>query len=313
MNRLGFSLAVTVAGLAGPAVAGIINVDPGGSILAAIKSASDGDEIVLAPGTYNEVIDFMGKAITVRSSGGPEVTFIDGTGLAESVVKCINGEGPETVLDGIGWGDESDSFAMDTTDAFHIYCLDVDRSGLARVFVDGALALTRTEFIANGFIAFGDMTNGRGVDGHFQLASIKVTHKCPWDLNGDGVVNVLDLIELVMSFGPCEGCPADFDDDGFVNVLDLIALLLNFGPCPGTECVWDVNGDGIVDQLDVQAVINNLGPCEDPDNCPWDVNGDGVVNGQDVAAVATHFGPCPSGSEPASEVPSQAGDLGLDR
>ncbi len=113
---------------------------------------------------------------------------------------------------------------------------------------------------------------------------------CPWDLNGDGVVNVLDLIELVMSFGPCEGCPADFDDDGFVNVLDLIALIMNFGPCPGTECVWDVNGDGIVDQSDVVAVTSNMGPC---DGCPEDINGDGVVNGQDAAAVATHFGPCP--------------------
>ncbi len=116
---------------------------------------------------------------------------------------------------------------------------------------------------------------------------------CPWDLNGDGVVNVLDLIELVMSFGPCENCPADFDDDGFVNVLDLIPLIMNFGPCPGTPCGWDVNGDGVVDQSDVQAVTGNLGPCEDPENCPWDVNSDGVVNGQDVQAVATHFGPCP--------------------
>ncbi|MHC4065277.1 MAG: dockerin type I domain-containing protein [Planctomycetota bacterium] len=132
--------------------------------------------------------------------------------------------------------------------------------------------------------------------GHFAHQSISqfvVPLACPWDLNGDGVVNVLDLIELVMSFGPCEGCPADFDDDGFVNVVDLIALIMNFGPCPGTPCVWDVNGDGIVDQSDVEAVTANLGPCEDPDNCPWDVNGDGVVNGSDVQAVATHFGPCP--------------------
>jgi hypothetical protein len=116
---------------------------------------------------------------------------------------------------------------------------------------------------------------------------------CPWDLNGDGEVNVLDLIELVMSFGPCENCPADFNDDGIVNVLDLITLIMNFGPCPGTECVWDVNDDGVVDQSDVAAVTSNLGPCEDPESCPWDVNGDGVVNGSDVQAVATHFGPCP--------------------
>ena len=125
-----------------------------------------------------------------------------------------------------------------------------------------------------------------------QSVSIEITFVpvCSEDVTGDGVVNVLDLIQLIMSFGPCEGCPADFNDDGFVNVLDLIALIMNFGPCPGTPCVWDVNGDGVVDQSDVQQVLANLGPCE---GCPEDVNGDGVVNGQDVAAVATHFGPCP--------------------
>ncbi len=73
-------------------------------------------------------------------------------------------------------------------------------------------------------------------------------------------------------------------------MLDLIDLIMNFGPCPGTPCVWDVNGDGVVDESDVVAVTSNLGPC---DGCPEDVNGDGVVDGSDVQAVATHFGPCP--------------------
>ena len=42
-------------------------------VLVAVSTAAvDGDEIV-APGTYNEAIDFLGKAITVRSSDGAEV------------------------------------------------------------------------------------------------------------------------------------------------------------------------------------------------------------------------------------------------
>ncbi|NIM64051.1 MAG: hypothetical protein GTO30_21095, partial [Acidobacteria bacterium] len=44
----------------------------------AIVAALDDDVIVVAAGTYPEVIDFMGKAITVRSSGGADVTTIDG-------------------------------------------------------------------------------------------------------------------------------------------------------------------------------------------------------------------------------------------
>ena len=56
------------------------------------------------------------------------------------------------------------------------------------------------------------------------------------DVNGDGVVNVLDLIELLLCFDQpaapvCEA--EDVNGDGTVNVLDLIDLLLAFGSaCP---------------------------------------------------------------------------------
>ncbi len=59
---------------------------------------------------------------------------------------------------------------------------------------------------------------------------------CPEDLNGDGVINVLDLIQLLLCFGqsgtpPCD--TPDINNDGVVNVLDLIQLLLAFGTaCP---------------------------------------------------------------------------------
>ncbi len=59
---------------------------------------------------------------------------------------------------------------------------------------------------------------------------------CPEDVNGDGTINVLDLIDLLLCFGlpAVPGCEAeDVNEDGTVNVLDLIDLLLEFGqPCP---------------------------------------------------------------------------------
>ena len=58
----------------------------------------------------------------------------------------------------------------------------------------------------------------------------------PSDTNGDGAVNVLDLIDLLLCFGlPGTGTCAeeDINGDGTVNVLDLIELLLEFGTsCP---------------------------------------------------------------------------------
>jgi hypothetical protein len=55
---------------------------------------------------------------------------------------------------------------------------------------------------------------------------------CPWDLNGNGYVWIIDLLLLLCSWGPCDGCPADFDGDGVVDVMDLLDLLCHWGPCP---------------------------------------------------------------------------------
>jgi len=55
---------------------------------------------------------------------------------------------------------------------------------------------------------------------------------CPGDLNGDGVVNVSDLLILLAQWGPCDGnCDADLDGNGVVNVSDLLILLSAWGSC----------------------------------------------------------------------------------
>ena len=90
-------------------------------------------------------------------------------------------------------------------------------------------------------VAIGDLDGVNGPDlavANFHsddvtvLLNLCTAQVCPGDLNADGVVNVLDLIELVMSFGPCEGCPADFDGDGDVDAADLAQLLGAWGICP---------------------------------------------------------------------------------
>ncbi|MCP3902971.1 MAG: hypothetical protein GY715_04980 [Planctomycetes bacterium] len=60
----------------------------------------DGDVVLVGPGTWPEVIDLRGKTVTVRSTDGAGVTTIDGTGFATSVVRCVAGEGPATVIEG---------------------------------------------------------------------------------------------------------------------------------------------------------------------------------------------------------------------
>lgn len=94
-------LAAYVASIAAPGVcAATILVTPGQSIQAAIDSATDGDQILVSPGVYPEVIDFKGKAIELIGQGGAAVTTIDGSGLANSVVTFQSNETASSVLHG---------------------------------------------------------------------------------------------------------------------------------------------------------------------------------------------------------------------
>lgn len=72
-------------------------------IQAAINAADTGDEIVVAVGTYaiKSTIDFLGKAVTLRStSGNPNDTVLDGQNQVYHVIQCVSGEGIDTVLSG---------------------------------------------------------------------------------------------------------------------------------------------------------------------------------------------------------------------
>jgi WD40 repeat protein len=70
-------------------------------------------------------------------------------------------------------------------------------------------------------------------DGTVVVAANPFTGQPAADLNGDGVVNGLDLALLLGLWGPCPvkgGCAADLDGNGVVNGLDLAQLLAAWGP-----------------------------------------------------------------------------------
>lgn len=82
------------------AVSATLNV-PGtyATIQDAINSASNGDTVLVDPGTYVENINYLGKAITVQSTGGASATVIDGNSSGV-VVTFATGEGVSSILDG---------------------------------------------------------------------------------------------------------------------------------------------------------------------------------------------------------------------
>jgi hypothetical protein len=53
---------------------------------------------------------------------------------------------------------------------------------------------------------------------------------CLGDLNGDAVVNVVDILEIISEWGSTNS-PADINTDGIVDVADLLIVVGNWGPC----------------------------------------------------------------------------------
>jgi hypothetical protein len=60
--------------------------------------------------------------------------------------------------------------------------------------------------------------------------TIVITERRPGDATADGIVDVDDLVEVILAWGPCASppCPADLDWNGTVNVDDLVLVILNW-------------------------------------------------------------------------------------
>lgn len=92
---------VLFAAFSSPSFAATIYVpDDFSTIQEAIDAAANGDTVIVRPGSYFETIDFVGKAITLKSEKGASVTTIDGNNIRGSIVSFLNDEGADSILDG---------------------------------------------------------------------------------------------------------------------------------------------------------------------------------------------------------------------
>jgi hypothetical protein len=85
--------------------------------------------------------------------------------------------------------------------------------------------------------------------------------QCPADLDDDGEVGVLDLLDILAAWGSDPGGPPDFDGSGDVGLLDLVFLLASWGPCPSEPLPGDVelfDTTFVVDVTDQDAESEGL-------------------------------------------------------
>jgi hypothetical protein len=108
---------------------------------------------------------------------------------------------------------------------------DIDADG-----DDDLVALTGGAFgAASGAGGAGGAGAGLGLPAVEVVPNLLVTPAAvPGDANGDGTVDVADLVAVVLAWGPCPpicppACPADVNDDCAVDVGDLVTVVLNWG------------------------------------------------------------------------------------
>jgi hypothetical protein len=110
-----------------------------------------------------------------------------------------------SIDDGNSWSSVTGST---DDDGFYLWVVPDSTTSLGRIRVTGT-------------DAFGNQGSDIS-DGVFAINGANV----PGDVNGDGLVNVSDILVIVDTWGICIGiCLGDLNSDGLVNVVDLLIVI----------------------------------------------------------------------------------------
>ena len=159
------------------------------TIQGAIDAASvNGDKIIVRPGTYVENIDFLGKAIHLKSEKGPVVTVIDGGSPTNpdfgSVVTFTLEEGNGSILEG---------FTITKGTGTHLFYMSRYSGG-------GTYCEESSPTIVNNFITYNTCNwQGAGIycyNSNARIENNKITFNTGSD-DGGGVYCVLGGPEVI--------------------------------------------------------------------------------------------------------------------
>jgi len=261
------------------------------TIRAAIVAANPDDVVIVAPGTYLGVINFLGKAITVRSTdpNDPAVvvsTIIDGIGLS-SVVTCSSGEGPGSVLSGfvitggsgIGGGAGGGMYNAGSSPTV-TNCLFIGNSVALGFYTFGggmynsssSPTVTNCSFTDNTVFAIIDALGGGMYNG---FGSSPTVTNCSF--RGNTVSS--DGEETALARG-----------GGMYNDASSSPTVTNTVFCSNSpDAVFGTYTDGGGNLLTTYCPP----PIPVPSSCPADINTDTNVNVTDLLALLAAWGACP--------------------
>lgn len=288
------------------------------SIQAAISVSSDGDRIVIGPGTWTGTVDTRNLAITIESANGASVTVLDANGSG-SVFRIIRGETANTIIRGFtitgGTGSLDDTllhgggfWIVDSSPTIENCIIrgNVAQMGAGASVARGNPTFTNCTFddnfatIDGGAMRFTDFSfptftnvaftgNGASVYGgalNYAFDSLGIHENCSFEGNTAGVSG--GCISMT-----CDCSAANVRNSTLCNSLPnhIEGPWNNLGGNTMCSiCEADVTADGVVDVGDILAIIGAWGGCV----CVEDLTNDSSVSVDDLLIVLDAFGPCPS-------------------
>ncbi len=257
--------------------------------------------MVVSEGTYNEALDFKGKAITVKAVGARASTIIDGTGLGSSVVRAVSGETSDSVLEGFtirngtsgslvdgqpfGGGMLIENASPTIRDcAFVSNSVGTGRGG-------GLAAINSQSIIEQCTFSQNSAEDGGGLwldGGRPTISGCTITDNVAASHGGgvfarplpDQVPNVRLLDNTV--------CGNVSTDPGRMNVW----ALFEDGGNASCDCFGDLDGSGAVSTGDLSLLLLSLGGPTDASHIAPDQNMDGFVDSADIGLMLLAFGSC---------------------
>ncbi len=174
---------------------------------------------------------------------GPEVQYVEGGADQPAAIPAVPAAPIFTV--------DITLAGAEAGDVFDFYLLDlvvVWSEGIAGVFsTQGQLSLdSGGDAVADGTLTIHGIDPDASlpvppaaflvdyIDGPPEGGPATITVLALGDLDGDGIVGILDFLDLLAAWGPCPGpcppsCPADLDGDCSVGIIDFLTLLANWG------------------------------------------------------------------------------------
>jgi hypothetical protein len=226
------------------------------SIQAAIVAAASGDTIQVQPGQYTR-IDFLGKQLSIVSTGGPAVTVIDSHLVqGQSAVRRINSQGP-ALLDGFtirgGRGTSYTVTGIGWTGGAGVVVagseLDIARSIIegnhGGMYGGGVGCVQGTVRIVDTIVRQNSSGQGGGINGW--IANIRCER-----------VQVRNNRSTLLGAGGIDMWSRSY---GIMDRLELIDVVLagNVAEYPPAGPIWDGiynGGEMIVDNVVAESVLN---------------------------------------------------------